>query len=71
MITWFIATIAVVLAAIKFYYWATLNNDYFEKYEIKFVKPQFLLGTTGTLFLKKYAPNVFYTQLYNKFPNEK
>ena len=67
----FLALIAAVLAAIKFYKWATEYSDYFEKSGIKYVKPQFVLGSTGKLMLKKIAPNVFYKELYDKFPNEK
>ena len=66
-----LVSIAAILAAIKFYKWATQYHDYFEKSGMKHVKPKFLLGTTGDLMSNKCRPDVFFKQIYNTFPNEK
>lgn len=66
---------AIICAAISlfvyaFYKWATVNNDYFKKRNIKHLKPNFLVGSTGGLFLSRYTAPEFSKKLYNSFPDE-
>lgn len=61
---------ALSLIAFAFYKWATLNNDYFEKRNLKYMKPKFLVGNTGGLFLNKYTATGFAQKLYQAFPDE-
>lgn len=61
---------ATSLFALAFYIWATLNNDYFLKRNLKFLKPKFLVGNTGGLFLNKYTATGFAQKLYQAFPDE-
>lgn len=53
-----------------FYKWATINNDYFERRNIKYMKPKFLVGNTGGAYVKKYTGAEYATRLYQAFPNE-
>lgn len=62
------ASIGLLLYA--FYKWATLNNDYFEKRQMKFMKPYFLVGNTAGMFLNKYTATEFSQMLYEAFPDE-
>lgn len=62
--------VALSLIAFAFYKWATLNNDYFEKRNVKCTKPSFLFGNSGSLFLNKYTATEFAQKLYQAFPEE-
>lgn len=61
---------AILLLSYAFYKWATLNNDYFERRNIKYMKPSFLIGSTGVAFSNKYSAVEFAQRLYNAFPDE-
>lgn len=61
---------ALSLIAYAFYKWATLNNDYFEKRNLKHMKPNFLIGNTAGLFFNKYTAVTFAQRLYQAFPDE-
>lgn len=63
-----LATIALVSYA--FYKWATANNDYFEKRNVKFIKPSFLFGSTSGLFFNKYDATEFSDKFYSVYPGE-
>ncbi|XP_031624496.1 probable cytochrome P450 9f2 [Contarinia nasturtii] len=63
-----IATVGLISYA--FYKWATINNDFFERRNIKCMKPRFIVGNTGGLFTNKYTVTEFAQKLYNAFPNE-
>lgn len=65
-----VLVIAVVLIVYSFYKWATLNGKYFEKRNIKYMKPTFLVGNTAAIFTNKYTAIEFASKLYNEFPNE-
>lgn len=54
-----------------FYKWATINNNYFEKRNLKHLKPNFLFGNTIGLFMNRYRPADYINSIYNRFPNEK
>lgn len=54
-----------------FYKWATVNNDYFVKRNIKHIKPTFLVGHTMGWLLRRYTPDEFMNWLYYYFPNER
>lgn len=53
-----------------FYKWATRNNDYFAKRNLKFRKPYFLIGNNGFMFTKKNTAAGISQMLYNEFPEE-
>lgn len=61
---------AISLLAFAFYKWATLNNDYFEKRNMKYMKPTFLVGNTAAIFTNKYTATEFVQILYQAFPDE-
>lgn len=66
------ATVAgIALICYGIYKWGTSNNDYFEKRNIKFLKPFFLLGSVGGFFAGRYTLNEFIANAYNSFPSEK
>lgn len=62
--------IAVILFSWAFYKWATLNNNYFERRNVKHMTPNFIVGNTGGMFLNKYTAIEFNSWIYNAFPNE-
>lgn len=62
--------IAIFLIALAFYQWATLNNDYFEKRNMKYMKPKFLLGYAGEFFFGRRTLAAFAQELYQAFPDE-
>lgn len=61
---------AISLISYAFYKWATINNDFFEHRNIKFMKPKFLVGNTGGLFFNRYTAIAFAQKLYQAFPDE-
>lgn len=62
--------VAICLISYAFYKWATINNDYFKKRNIKFKKPHFFVGNTGGKFSNKYNAADFSQILYQSFPDE-
>ncbi|XP_037038784.1 probable cytochrome P450 9f2 [Bradysia coprophila] len=62
--------IAIFLFSLAFYKWATINNDYFEKRNMKFTKPTFLLGFTADFFFGRGTLAEFANKIYREFPNE-
>lgn len=61
---------AVVLLAYAFYKWATLNNGYFAKRNIKYLEPAFFIGNSGAMFSTKYTAAEHAETLYKAFPDE-
>lgn len=61
---------AIALLSYAFYKWATINNDFFEKRNVKYMKPRFLVGSTAGVLMNKYDATEFSDKLYNAFPNE-
>lgn len=61
---------AISLFSYAFYEWATVNNDFFKKRNVKFIKPTFLFGSSGAFFLNKYDGGEFLEMIYNQFPDE-
>lgn len=70
MLDVFLIVAATSLFAFAFYIWATVNNDYFAKRNLKYSKPTFLVGNTLGLFLNKYTATEFSQKLYKAFPDE-
>lgn len=70
-LTLFIYVILFTVAIRLFMKWANQNRSYFADRKILYMKPRFLVGNTFGLFVKKYRPDEFMTNLYNRFPNEK
>lgn len=62
--------VAISLFLFAFYKWATLNNDFFEKRNIKFIKPTFLFGSFPGRNFEKYTIAECAQMLYNAFPDE-
>lgn len=65
-----ILIVAVSLISFAFYKWATLNNNYFAKRNLKYIQPYFLVGNTGGFFFNKYTAIEFAQKLYYTFPDE-
>lgn len=61
---------AIILLSYAFYKWATFNNDFFERQNIKYLKPRFLIGSIGDTFSGKYTAVEFAQKMYNAFPDE-
>lgn len=62
--------VAISLFAYVFYKWATSKNNYFQKRNLKFMKPTFLVGNTGGMFSRKFTATEFSEYIYKAFPNE-
>lgn len=62
--------VASILLSYAFYKWVNLNNDFFERRNIKFVKPTFLLGNILDLMSQKYTALEYAQKLSNAFPDE-
>ena len=62
------AAISLILYA--FYKWATANNDYFERRNIKYLKPKFLIGNIAGAYFNKYTGAEFSEKLYQAFQDE-
>lgn len=60
----------LALIAYAFYKWATLNNDYFAVHMpgVPFLKPQFLLGTTGSMLFGVHHMDTWCKWMYNSLP---
>jgi cytochrome P450 family 9 len=67
MFFWF----AIIAVAYLFYKWATANNDYFEKREVAFIKPLFLIGSYSNLFVNKMSLSDVVRKWYNQVKDEK
>lgn len=63
-----IATCSLLLFA--FYKWATFNYDFFEKRNVKHLKPTFLVGNLGGVFMNRYTAIEFAQMLYQSFPDQ-
>lgn len=62
--------VALALFSYAFYKWATLNNGYFERNNIKYMKPTFLVGNTAAMFTNKLNACEFGKRFYDAFPDE-
>lgn len=62
--------VAIALVLYAFYKWATINNDFFKKRNLKYLTPKFLFGNTGGLFFNQYSGAEFCDMMYEAFPNE-
>lgn len=66
----FLIILLVIALAIAIYKWATKNNDFFLKQGIPYLKPLFLIGSSGR-FSGKKSPQESIIDHYNKFPESK
>lgn len=57
-----------LLIGIAFYRWATANSDYFVKRGLPYIRPKFLMGTTGSMLMKLYHMDDWMRWLYNAYP---
>lgn len=70
MISELLFFVVIPLILYAFYKWATFYNDYFEQKNLKFIKPRFLVGSTGGIIANKYTAAEFAEKMYNTFPDE-
>ncbi|KAJ6634903.1 putative cytochrome P450 9f2 [Pseudolycoriella hygida] len=61
---------AVVLLLFSFYKKMTVNDKYFERQNIKYLKPKFVVGNTGAMYFNKIDPVEIGLRFYNAFPDE-
>lgn len=67
-----ILILAAIIVVLYFIYkWITKNNKYFDKFDVKHLKPYFLLGNSGALFLGGYRADEYFKMIHNTFPTEK
>lgn len=55
------------LIGLAFYKWVTLNNDYFAKRSVPFIKPTFLLGATGGMIMRLHRMDTWCKWMYNEY----
>lgn len=60
----------VALLFYAFYKWVTINNDFFKRRNIKYMKPKFLIGNNVGVYFNQYTAAEFSEKLYQEFPNE-
>lgn len=70
MIDVFIFVVVFSTFIYTFYKWATANNDYFEHRNLKYLKPRFLIGNIGEIYLSNFTAATFSKLIYQKFPGE-
>lgn len=70
MLAGILLIIAISLLLFALYKWIVLNNDFFKIRNMKYMKPRFLFGNTGGLFINKYTASEFMQKLYQAFPDE-
>lgn len=68
MLAGFLVFVAISLISFLFYKWATQNNDYFERRNVKYLKPTFLIGNIGGMFIR--TATEFAQTMYQAFPDE-
>jgi len=61
----------IVAALAALYYYLTLQHDYFEKNDIKFIKPVPLFGNMLPTVLRQKSFAEVFSDFYSKYPNEK
>lgn len=62
--------IVVALFSYAFYKWATFNNDYFKKRNIKYMKPTFLFGSIFDFIVMRLTAVEVGEYFYVGFPDE-
>lgn len=67
MIIWFL----LIVTAYLIFKWGTSTFDYFEKKQVKFNKPHFLVGSRLGMVLGQGTIVDFSMKIYNEFKNEK
>lgn len=71
MIDVLVLLLGIGLIAYGVFKWGTLNDDYFVKRRLQYLKPFFVVGNMYKLFIGKYSMNEYITNMYNNFPTEK
>lgn len=66
----FLIILLVIALTVAIYKWATKNNDFFLKHGVPYLKPSFLIGSSGR-FSGKKSPQQSIIDHYNKFPESK
>lgn len=70
MIETVLVSLALALFSYVFYKWASLNNDFFEKRDMKHMKPTFPFGNVLDFIFKKLTAIELAEYFYIAFPNE-
>lgn len=70
MIDWLLLLVLLFTISFAFYKWATANDKYFQKRNVKYVEPTFLIGNTGDLFFNRCSAVAYTQKIYNEFPDE-
>lgn len=60
----------MIALGVVIYKWATKNNDFFVKQGVPYLKPSFLIGSSGR-FSGKKSPQDSIIDHYNQFPESK
>lgn len=63
---WLELILLAILAGILLFRWATKNNDYFEKRNLPYDKPAYLLGSGKDIVFGRKAVLHVLCELYNK-----
>lgn len=72
MIQYLLLWSGISLFLYAFYKWATINNDYFEKRGVSYLKPYFLVGNSGGFFILRNQTVIeFINNLYRSNPGYK
>lgn len=66
----FLIILLVIALSVAIFKWVTKNNDFFAKRGIPYLKPLFLIGSSGQ-FLGKKSPQQSIIDHYNQFPDSK
>lgn len=66
-----VLTLGLVAIGVLIYKWMTINNDYFEKLGIPYLKPTFFIGCNYRMYTGKISTPDYFKELYNQFTNTK
>lgn len=70
MISELVLSTALCLLSWAFYKWATANNRYFERRNVKYMKPTFFIGNSADIISAKYTATEYTKKIYESFPDE-
>lgn len=66
----FLLSVIISYILYSLYKWSIRNFDYFEKRNVKFLKPIPFFGNTGGLFANRCTVVEFAKRLYETYPDE-
>ena len=71
MIGGILLTLSVGLIGYSVYKWVTINNDYFAKRGLTYLKPMFFVGNVGQFFFTSVNMVQWSLDVYLKHPKDK